>query len=198
MNRRAFFHRSVAVATLASTIAEVSTASSSGSKADPATARDGCRDFDYFIGHWSVSAKRLRRRLIDDQTWEPVTGTTRVFQILHGSGNVDEDEFQLPGQTYIGGMLRLFDARQNIWNAYGLDRDTGVPQQPLSGRFVAGHGEFFGEDEEAGRRIKVRHLYANLTPLACRWEQAFSADDGKSWETNWIIEFTRLVSATKG
>jgi hypothetical protein len=26
---------------------------------------------------------------------------------------------------------------------------------------------------------------------AGRWEQAFSADGGKTWETNWIMQFTR-------
>jgi hypothetical protein len=29
------------------------------------------------------------------------------------------------------------------------------------------------------------------TPDSCRWEQAYSADGGKTWETNWIMEFTR-------
>jgi hypothetical protein len=24
-----------------------------------------------------------------------------------------------------------------------------------------------------------------------RWEQAFSGDGGETWETNWIMEFTR-------
>jgi hypothetical protein len=24
-----------------------------------------------------------------------------------------------------------------------------------------------------------------------RWEQAFSADDGDTWETNWVMEFSR-------
>jgi hypothetical protein len=26
---------------------------------------------------------------------------------------------------------------------------------------------------------------------SARWEQAFSADGGKIWETNWIMEFVR-------
>lgn len=155
----------------------------------------GRQDFDFFIGHWSVAAKRLKHRLTGDQTWESVTGTTRVIQILQGAGNMDEDAFQLPGQTYIGGMLRLFDAKQNTWNTYGLSRDSGTLEPPISGRFVsAGRGEFYGDDEEAGRPIKVRHLYLNLTPNTCRWEQAFSVGAGGAWETNWVIDFTRLAA----
>jgi hypothetical protein len=27
-----------------------------------------------------------------------------------------------------------------------------------------------------------------------RWEQAFSADGGANWETNWIMNFTRVTA----
>ena len=191
VNRRNFIYRSVAIASLLGE-ATSTLALSADSKQLGQSSAGGRKDFDFFLGRWQVSAKRLRHHFIGDQTWEPVTGNTRVFQILKGAGNVDEDEFQLPGQVYIGGMLRLFDAKQNLWTTYGLDRDSGAVQPPQSGRFEAGRGEFYGDDEEAGRPIRVRHLYFNLTPTACRWEQAFSVDAGKSWETNWVIDFTRL------
>ena len=29
-------------------------------------------------------------------------------------------------------------------------------------------------------------------PDAPRWEQASSVDGGKTWETNWIVNFTRV------
>lgn len=95
-------------------------------------APDGRGDFDFFIGDWIVSAKRLRHG-----TWELVTGTTRVIRILQGAGNVDEDEFRLADQVYVGGMLRLFDTEANVWLTYGLNRNRGSLQPPLSGRFHA-------------------------------------------------------------
>jgi hypothetical protein len=30
-----------------------------------------------------------------------------------------------------------------------------------------------------------------LSPGACRWEQALSPDDGKTWETNWYMDLSR-------
>ena len=30
-----------------------------------------------------------------------------------------------------------------------------------------------------------------MTTPTPRWEQAFSADGGKTWETNWVMEMTR-------
>ena len=158
-----------------------------------AAASDGRQDFDFFLGDWTVSAKRLLHRLTGDKTWEGVTGTTRVRPILQGAGNVDEDEFHMPGGTYVGGMLRLFDAEKNLWTTYGISRDEGAVEAPVSGRFNAGRGEFYGDDQEGGRAIKVRHLYIRISPDSCRWEQAFSVDGGREWETNWIIDFTRMA-----
>jgi hypothetical protein len=199
VNRRDFLHRSVALAAaIAGQTVPAAASQGAASAENDLSARDGRADFDFFIGYWSVAAKRLQHPLTGGQTWEPVTGTTRVLQILHGAGNVDEDEFQLPGKAYVGGMLRLFDAKQNQWSTYGLDRDSGALQPPQTGRFHAGRGEFYGDDEEAGRPIKVRHLYIDLTSDTCRWEQAFSVDDGKTWETNWVIDFTRLAPPPKG
>ena len=34
--------------------------------------------------------------------------------------------------------------------------------------------------------------YENLGPVRARWAQAFSPDSGRSWETNWIMEFSRM------
>jgi quinol monooxygenase YgiN len=43
--------------------------------------------------------------------------------------------------------------------------------------------------------ILVRFHWTSPVPDAARWEQAFSADGGRSWETNWIMEFTRSDGA---
>jgi len=37
----------------------------------------------------------------------------------------------------------------------------------------------------------VRFVWSNVTAPTPRWEQAFSADGGETWETNWVMEFTR-------
>jgi len=40
-----------------------------------------------------------------------------------------------------------------------------------------------------GKPIRVRYLWnATTTP---HWEQAFSDDGGRSWETNWTMDFTK-------
>ena len=64
---------------------------------------------------------------------------------------------------------------------------------PTVGSFKDGRGEFYDQEMFEGRSIFVRYVWSDLKPNSCRWEQAFSTDGGKTWETNWIMEFTRAA-----
>ena len=45
-----------------------------------------------------------------------------------------------------------------------------------------------------GRAIFVRFIISDVTPTSCHFEQACSADGGKTWETNWIATDTRVAA----
>lgn len=47
-------------------------------------------------------------------------------------------------------------------------------------------------DLPAGRYRAVSLRAFDITATSCRWQQAFSADGGRTWETNWIMDFTRV------
>ena len=51
---------------------------------------------------------------------------------------------------------------------------------------------FRSDDRHEGRPIRVRCLWSRITENSARWEQAFSADNGGSWETNWYMDFARV------
>jgi len=53
-------------------------------------------------------------------------------------------------------------------------------------------GLFYGEDTDGGRPVKVVYKWTKVGPDGARWEQAFSYDDGKTWETNWVNEHRRV------
>ena len=42
-----------------------------------------------------------------------------------------------------------------------------------------------------GRAILVRFAITPITANSCHFEQAFSADGGRTWEVNWIADDTR-------
>jgi len=42
-----------------------------------------------------------------------------------------------------------------------------------------------------GKNVRVRYIWSEITPISARWEQAFPIDDERTWETNWVMKFTR-------
>ena len=44
----------------------------------------------------------------------------------------------------------------------------------------------------ARKPIRVRFTWSKMTPASAHWEQAFSPDGGKTWETNWIMDMQRV------
>ena len=75
------------------------------------------------------------------------------------------------------------------------DPTTGrTPTQldpPVVGGFLDGVGLFYADDVLHDRPIRVRFRWSVLDRAAPYWEQAFSADGGDTWETNWHMAFTR-------
>jgi hypothetical protein len=157
-----------------------------------APAVDGRADFDFFIGRWRVSHRRLAGRLVGSTRWEDFGGITETRKILGGLGNMDENVLELPAGTYQAITVRLFDPARALWTIYWIDGRQTAVDPPMIGRFVDGAGEFFGDETLDGRAIRVRFRWFVDDPDHCRWEQAFSPDAGETWETNWTMAFERM------
>ena len=151
-------------------------------------------DFDFFIGSWDVAHCRLKERLADCVEWEEFKGTTVVRKVLGGFGNVDDNVLELPGGHYRAVTLRSFDPPRKVWTIWWLDgRYPGSLDTPMVGQFTDGVGRFYADDTFNGRPIRVRFIWSVPRPDAPRWEQAFSADSGTTWETNWTMDFARRL-----
>ena len=84
------------------------------------------------------------------------------------------------------------------WSLYWMTDRDGALLPPVVGRFENGRGEFYGDDEDRGRPVRVRFIWSKITSSSAQWEQAFSLDQGQTWETNWIMEMTRIDKAGPG
>jgi hypothetical protein len=89
--------------------------------------------------------------------------------------------------------LRLYSRRRDAWSIYSLDSRNPRIDLPQVGRFADGIGDFVGDDTFEGRKIQVRYRWSDITPNSAHWEQAFSADEGKTWETNWMNDLVRTA-----
>jgi hypothetical protein len=154
--------------------------------------QDGRNDFDFFIGRWKGHNRRLRERLKGSTEWDEFEGLSVARKVLGGLGHMDEVTLNRETGPVEGFTLRLFDPKSQEWSLYWTSSLTGTLEKPMIGKFENGRGEFFAQEIHDGKHIYSRFIWSEITENSCRWEQAFSADGGKTWETNWIADFTRL------
>jgi hypothetical protein len=153
--------------------------------------RDGQADFDFLIGSWMVRNRRLRRPLTGSDEWYEFDATAVARHLWGGHANVDEFEADSPTGHIQGMTLRLYDRNARQWSLYWANSAKGTLDRPTVGRFEEGRGEFFDQDRIDGTTVLVRYVWSDITATSCRWEQAFSPDGGRTWETNWTMDFTR-------
>ena len=150
-------------------------------------------DFDFLFGHWSVRHRRLKERLSNSLEWEEFGGTSATRPILGGNGNIEDNLINMPDGSYRAVALRSFDLETRQWAIWWLDeRNPHALDVPVIGGFKNGIGSFYADDTLRGLPIKVRFTWSRIEAASCQWEQAFSADAGISWETNWVMQFTRI------
>lgn len=152
----------------------------------------GSHDFDFEIGSWRVTHRRLKERLVDCVDWEEFAGTATMRTVLGGGGNIEDNVLEFPGGTCRAIAVRAFDPASRSWAIWWLaSAEPHRMDVPVIGRFERGVGSFYADDVLRGQPVRVRFLWLRTGTDGPRWEQAMSADGGASWETNWTMDFAR-------
>jgi hypothetical protein len=160
----------------------------------PQTPTGTPRDFDFEKGRWRTALRKLLQPLSGSQQWADYSGTSTIYPLLGGRANLVELEVAGPRGRIEGVSLRLFDTQRQQWSLNYSNVAVGALELPMSGGFAGGpHGVFYSADTFQGKAILVRFVIDVLDPDHCRFEQAFSADGGATWEVNWIASDTRMV-----
>ncbi len=157
-----------------------------------AEVRDHQHDFDFEFGSWKTHLRRRLRPLSGSNEWVEYDGTSVVRKVWNGAANLGE--FKVDGKAgHVEGLsLRIYSPESRKWNIYWANRkdgDLAVP--PMVGAFDNNRGEFYDHETFQGKQIAVRFIFSDVTPTSFQLEQAFSPDDGKTWEPNWVATFTR-------
>jgi len=158
----------------------------------PAANVTGLHDFDFQVGSWRVHHRV--RRPAGNPGWLEFDGTCTNRSLMAGWANVEEQKFDKPNGVAYGVALRAYDSKTAQWAIWWLDsRDPlGAIDPPVKGRFDNGVGTFYSDYTDNGKPMRVRYTWSNITANSAHWEQAYSADAGKTWETNWTMEFHRV------
>jgi hypothetical protein len=169
----------------------------SASSASPPIVRDAQHDFDWDIGTWKMHMKRLVGRLKGSTTWVDCDGTDTVRKVWDGRANLGEVETDCPSGHIELLTLRLYNPETHQWSLNITDSGSGVLSPPAVGEFRGGHAEFYDQEAFNGKPVLVRFTIDDITATSARFEQAFSADWGKTWEVNLIVTETLMKEASK-
>ena len=158
------------------------------------SATPGLHDFDFLVGEWRTHHRILKERLANSHEWIEFEGTLVNQALMGGYSNVDDTVFEKPGAPFRGVALRSFDAKTQQWSIWWLDSRTplGPVEPPMRGSFRDGVGTFYADETFQGKPVRTRFLWTKITPTSGHWEQAYSPDGGKTWETNWVQDIVRV------
>jgi hypothetical protein len=153
--------------------------------------RSSPHDFDFEFGTWTTRLHVLRHPLTGSNEWVEYHGTTVVRKVWDGRANLVELVADGPAGPLEALSLRLYDPAAAKWSLNFANSRSGTLSPPSVGAFRSGRGEFLSRETLDGRPILVRFVIEPVARDTIRFEQAFSADEGKSWEVNWRATDTR-------
>ncbi len=156
-----------------------------------ASASSSQNDFDFLEGKWKVHNRKLKARLAGNNEWNEFESEIHMRKTLGGIGNVENYYATFDGKPFEGMAVRLFDRTTKLWSIYWMDSNGGLmDQHPVSGSFENGVGRFYAKDVFNGKDIIVLYQWDATNPQHPKWSQAFSDNDGKTWEWNWEMVLT--------
>jgi len=157
-----------------------------------AQSRDGSHDFDFEIGTWKTHVSKRVHPLSGSNVWAQYDGTSVVSKVWNGRANLVELEADGPQGHLELASFRLYNPQAHQWSLNVASSRGGAFGTPTVGEFKDGRAEFYDQETFNDRTILVRFVISNIKADSCHFEQAFSADGGKTWEVNWIADDTRV------
>ncbi|MEP7322207.1 MAG: nuclear transport factor 2 family protein [Saprospiraceae bacterium] len=152
-------------------------------------------DFDFLIGPWDIQNKKLRSRLDQCTDWIEFEARADMKKNLNGLGNTDRFLTSFNQVDFEGMSLRLFNSKTKLWNIYWADSNLGVLDPPVVGSFDGNIGTFYGKDKLLDKPVVVMFQWDKTIPEKPIWSQAFSPDQGLTWEWNWYMYHQRPVES---
>jgi hypothetical protein len=149
-------------------------------------------DFNFFYGKWKVYGKRLRSRLHHSNEWTAFSATLECSKMIGGYANIEPFHTKTNGKDFEAFTLRLFDSTTRLWSIYYAYPANTTMQNPQVGSFHNHIGWFYARDTWEGKDILIVYRWDRTDPDKPTMCQAFSPDNGNTWEWNYLQSFEKI------
>ncbi len=154
------------------------------------SATSSLSDFDFLEGKWNVHNRKLNERLSNNNSWSEFESVLQMRK--NAMGNVENYYASFDGKPFEGMAVRLFNPTTRLWTIYWIDTGNVVmDQHPVTGSFENGLGKFYAKDVFKRKEILVLYQWDARDSEQPKWSQAYSIDQGNTWEWNWEMIFTK-------
>jgi hypothetical protein len=157
-----------------------------------ASASSAHTDFDFYIGKWKIRNRKLNERLNNCTEWTEFDSTDDTTHLLKGFANMNKFSATFDGQPFEGVAIRLFNPQTKLWSIYWADSNAVSFDPPMVGSFEGNIGKLYCKDNFNKQEIIVLFHWDKTNPDNPIWSQAFSIDNGKTWEWNWYMYASRI------
>ena len=146
--------------------------------------------FDFWVGEWNT------------EVWMPTAAngwtpsgklTMKVERVAGGQALVEWAEGSMGGGTTLGFSLRSYDPAHDCWTLLLNWSSPGSPTfSSLRGGFRHGRGELVTPPSgAAGAITQTKFTFSDKDSNHLRWDGSSTADNGMTWNTDLLFEFTR-------
>jgi hypothetical protein len=144
--------------------------------ASPCTSPE-CRQFDFWVGDWD---------LVYSDTMHAQNHITKDM-----NGCVTHEHFDDPANKYKGESWSVYNPQTKLWQQTWVD-NLGA-YIALTGKFENNAMTLLTQPKpyKDGKTIQNRMVYKNITSVSFDWVWEATTDEGKSWQPNWVIHYTR-------
>ncbi len=154
---------------------------------------DPSKQLDFWVGEWQLTG-RMRNAPGKEEYTE--TKAKNVIARVQG-GKVVQETFESDGFT--GSSWSVYDVRKKKWFQTWVDN---------SGAYLTFEGEATKEGfmfvqnnipaEVSAKGTRMRMVFSKITADGFHWDWQSSGDSGKSWETQWELDYKRVKKAAGG
>lgn len=150
------------------------------------------KDFEFYAGKWKIKNKKLKKIFANCKEWTTFDAEEEVRPVLMGLGLIGQYTTILNDKPFEGTAIHLFNPKTQLWSNYWADSNNGAMEVPVVGSFEKTNAVFYAYDTLGDKAIIIRFHWDVSDKNNPVWEQAFSDDDGKTWEVNWIMQYSRI------
>lgn len=104
--------------------------------------------------------------------------------LLSGMGNLEQHVMYMKNGSMEGMAFRLFNPATKLWTIHWADSQSGTLDIPVVGSFDGPLGFFYAKDHHQDKPILIQFKWDATNPELPVWSQAFSTDEGETWEWN--------------